>query len=657
MLNVCRLSLVGIIVLVGSIFVFTPGKAEATKPQSCNPTPSSWGTSVSVAVELIDKNGTSKGFAEDFTFLTRTYQPWYSDYSDAGLPGGVVQYPGSKGTVLPNEQRHISKELDANNTNTIECFGINYFKFDVADASDFYALDCYYNPGQFPGYNGVGFEFSGVAVRDVNIDGDWTTGVFEKAEFVEGNVGADGLNSDLNKSSYTIILKYKRIDSAKIKAGKYIPSTHVADGNYSTDANLNNSPISIGGSGSPTVTRRGATSTVNVPVPEPAFTQIDTPAGYKLVCVSVDRQRGTAQPTVERPKDCNSPPNRVENLVGANGDTIYVNYFYDPDPISVSYFPWLQTVKGDVETAGELEGQRIGVLSAPNENRGARHGNPGSLNTPNSEAEYVIAAAANGSKSFCSLNEYTLGTNQANIRSSCAVNKYDISKISFDDINTTISDSFKRNGSGNGAAASACKPYNTKIIGAGSGGSAEINVNDLNNGCVNGAIYKKDGDMILVDPTPGDGKIDINGRGTVWVNGKLTINTNINYVVLSSAVAANRYPNMAIFVNGDVEIDQTVERIDAIIIATGKIKTCSQSAETGVACERRLIVNGYLASDGVNDFGRRFINVAIPNNNSAELIKLTGQSILFPPPGLGKQDSEVASQLQFNLGELPPRLN
>ena len=143
------------------------------------------------------------------------------------------------------------------------------------------------------------------------------------------------------------------------------------------------------------------------------------------------------------------------------------------------------------------------------------------------------------------------------------------------------------------------------------------------------------------------------GRGTVWVTGDLTINKNITYGATTNDPKTT--PNLVIFVEGEVKIDGGVTQIDAAIISMKTISTCTQSGTTGPACSSALVINGFLASGGKIDFARRYFNQATPS--PAELINLTGQSTTFPAPGLDRTDIDVTSKLQINGGEFAPRLN
>ncbi len=346
------------------------------------------------------------------------------------------------------------------------------------------------------------------------------------------------------------------------------------------------------------------------------------------------------------------------------GNTTYIPNCNGKSPlVRPMYYPWLQTQKGDVISLKNIIGQEIGTL--PNlltDHPGARHGNSGNKNTPfsgspaadqqNPESYFVIAEGTGDTVTnhFCSANLYTLGSPQNDNQEACGLrNSYPMSGINIDQIKESLQSTWDQNGAGNNTT---CSPYRTRLIGT---GLASL-IGDLTLGCQGGGIQRKDGDYSLSGffgaPNP-----TITGRGTLWVKGNLTIGKNITYGGIGGFTNPKNLPNFAIFVDGDVTIDQSVTQIDAMIIATGKIYTCTQSSVVTGACSNPLKINGLLASKGKIDFGRRWFNKDNPNINSAENIILTGQSIILPPPGLDKRDSSIDSSLQINSGELPPRLN
>jgi hypothetical protein len=179
--------------------------------------------------------------------------------------------------------------------------------------------------------------------------------------------------------------------------------------------------------------------------------------------------------------------------------------------------------------------------------------------------------------------------------------------------------------------------------------------NSVDIGCPAGGIRKIDGNATIASSV--NPKI-VTGRGTVWVTGSLTIDRDIIYGAATNDPKTT--PNLVIFVEEDVKIGEGVKRIDASIISMGSISTCNQSTVSTRACENKLVINGFLASDKQKiNFARRYYATpyATATPSPAELINLTSQSTTFPAPGLDRTDIDVTSKLQINGGEFAPRLN
>ncbi len=330
------------------------------------------------------------------------------------------------------------------------------------------------------------------------------------------------------------------------------------------------------------------------------------------------------------------------------------------------YYPWVQTQKGDVTSLGAILGQEVGALSNPTAFEGGRHGNVGNKNTPftggpdplstnqNPESYFVVAQGSNdggATNDFCSAHLYTLSSSQNINKESCGLeNNYPMSGVNFEDLKSTLKSTWDQNGAGNNVT---CTPYRTRELGE--NGLSSVLTGNVSLGCSNGGIQFKNGAYNLAAFFASE--INVSGRGTLWVKGPLTISSDIKYTYPAGPIEPRSLPNFAIFVEGDVVINQNVNQIDAMIVATGKITTCAQEAGGVQTCKNRLRVNGLVASGDKISFARRWYDKNNPNVNSAENIVLTGQSIILPPPGLDRRDAPNASSLQINSGELAPRLN
>jgi hypothetical protein len=182
---------------------------------------------------------------------------------------------------------------------------------------------------------------------------------------------------------------------------------------------------------------------------------------------------------------------------------------------------------------------------------------------------------------------------------------------------------------------------------------------DISAGCPGGRLYIVSGNATLNAISPSSGK------ATIWVkNGTLTINGNIGNP--SSVGNINNLLNVAFIADGgNIAITNAVTNLKASLISiqqnsdnnTGKILTCAGFAITTPACSNQLVVNGLFASQGLIEFGRRYYLWSSPGQNPAEVINLPGEVIVAPPPGLDGNAGDIDGSLQFNKGELAPRLN
>lgn len=328
--------------------------------------------------------------------------------------------------------------------------------------------------------------------------------------------------------------------------------------------------------------------------------------------------------------------------------------------------PWLQTYNGDVIASGQVVGQKAGDL-------GAR-----AIGNPDKEAEYLVISAVGGAGPFCSTTNYIL-TNEQATNGNCQngsgyrINGQGLGDSNGDKVIQAINKAWVSNGSGNtgGGSNTKCNPYNTEVRSSLEGTSSTSPVRLAtgygNPSCINGTIIKLNGNRL------GNIAVD-SGRITIWVtadqlaasNGTLTIDNNIVYNYSPGYDDARKVPNLAIIVDGNVNIDSGalltgagVSQLDAAIYATGKINTCSQFSSVVVTspqnCNKGLIVHGMLAGKNGFGFGRTYTN----NGTSpppAEQVILTGQTVAFPPPGLDNlYFGTFDSTSQVDSGELQPR--
>jgi len=384
------------------------------------------------------------------------------------------------------------------------------------------------------------------------------------------------------------------------------------------------------------------------------YTSIEVPNNYRVnrVQTSVgDTDLGTWTCTdfINKTGTCT-----LQGVTITNNTITKIDWFLEPIPQPILYYPWFKTTNGDITSSGGVSGQALGAAANSNDKRGARRaGTTG--NAATNESSFVVAAATGTGNYFCSQQRFVLGVNNEANRnntglSACQTGGYTPAKVDFAKVKASIEKVWLENGAGAVAsgATTSCNPKYATATPVVTDQIAQINT-DLSLSCPAGGIQKITGPVSLP-------ALKVSGRGTIWVTGNLTLNGDITYD--SATNDPKTTANLVIFVDGDVVIDAGVTRIDASIISTGistgNISTCRQSSEPGVTCTKQLVINGYLASKGKINFARRYFNQATPA--PAELINLTGQATTFPPPGLDRVDTDATSKLQINSGELAPRL-
>jgi hypothetical protein len=336
---------------------------------------------------------------------------------------------------------------------------------------------------------------------------------------------------------------------------------------------------------------------------------IEVPTDYKVsrVQLSGGDTSGTA---INCTGDGNTGVCSLAGVQVVNGTYTYVDWFLEKIPQPIEYYPWLQTKNGDVTSAdnsidnGKITGQKIGSATDPNFRRGARRAGAGTA-----ESSFVVAANELGNY-FCSQERFVLGkslVDRDNLDdASCQTGGYAPSPVNFDKVRASVSKAYADNGNGVAVAATQpnkCNPkYATTAVAFGNQPSPILGL-----GCPTGGIQKIG---VQADTVTLSSALTVNGRGTLWIPGKLIINNDIKYGT-STTSDPKTTPN--------------------------------------------LVINGFLASYNQKiNFARRFYNQASPS--PAELINLTSQSTIFPAPGLDRTDTDVTSKLQINSGELAPRL-
>lgn len=123
---------------------------------------------------------------------------------------------------------------------------------------------------------------------------------------------------------------------------------------------------------------------------------------------------------------------------------------------------------------------------------------------------------------------------------------------------------------------------------------------------ISGKLYNVTGDLTI-----NYNIIPINETGMVFVDGTLTINTNLTH--------ANENVGLVLLSKGDINIASTVTRIDAVLIAGGKIYTAGAGCIRNSVSANQLVINGSLITlDSSNNIV--FCRVMADNNTPAEKI-------------------------------------
>jgi len=318
----------------------------------------------------------------------------------------------------------------------------------------------------------------------------------------------------------------------------------------------------------------------------------------------------------------------------------------DTPPLAPAYGPWLQSKRGNVLALGYIESQKEGQL-------GSR------LATAiEKEAEYIIMsymASTPGASNFCSTNKYNFGTVVPPTCSYSAggsgymakvVNKSDIGTLLRDPAVVSLDRAIAAR---TGLAPDACTakaPYLVTTLG---GATLPASLG-ANNSCPVIIKSGSTGGLTVINAST----ISF-GRGTLYVNGDLTINGNIDYSYASTYSSVNLIPNLGIVVKGDIIIANTVTKIDASLYATGKVKTCS-TYPGGASCNQKLTIRGKLAAANGFELGRNYrTGTGIPASlEPAELIIGSGLVEAFPPPGFVNLTASASDQ-QVITTEANPR--
>jgi hypothetical protein len=282
------------------------------------------------------------------------------------------------------------------------------------------------------------------------------------------------------------------------------------------------------------------------------------------------------------------------------------------------FYPWLQTSQGDVVADGKISGQLTS-------NGGTSFAGARLDNATAKEAEFLVISAVADGGPFCSTYKYIL-TNTSSQGTNCSngagynFNSTGIDNDTVDRVIGGVKQAFADNGNNANPTPSACSANDISTA------TVTAMPATISTDCTGGIIYKLSSSTLgATNPTK--------GRATIFVEGDLTITGDISSALSLAQADPRLAQTLAIVVNGNINIASNVGFIDAQLYSTQKINTCTGTLVTTNECSiKRLKVNGSLSAKAGFDFRRTFISEA--SRTSAEQIKLTGNSIVIPPPGL-----------------------
>ncbi|MEI6741926.1 MAG: hypothetical protein WCK71_02290, partial [bacterium] len=295
-------------------------------------------------------------------------------------------------------------------------------------------------------------------------------------------------------------------------------------------------------------------------------------------------------------------------------------------------WPWLQTTNGNVVANGKITGN-----AASDTNPGARL-----ATTPSAkEVEFLIISKVGNGGPFCSNKNYILA-NPLATAGDCG-NGLGYSALNVDSVAGTEDKVVAGVKAAYNDLPAGCKTDTALVSGIPT--SVDLAA------CPNGRIVKYTGTNL--------GSYSLTkGRVTILVEGDLDIGQNIGYGGTMGYSDPRDVPNLAIVVKGNVKILAATPQVDASIYATGTISTCDTAPAK--FCGYQLTINGFLSAQSGFIFGRAYIlgynGQAVPPHAPAEIVNLTLQSVLYPPPGIDygsvfKGDSSV----KIDSSEYQPR--
>jgi hypothetical protein len=396
---------------------------------------------------------------------------------------------------------------------------------------------------------------------------------------------------------------------------------------------------------------------------------VTVPSGYKVTSVNVTYPTAPpaafynipAWPAASSSFTCDGPGNTVSCsasnlwvLFGSNQTQLETKVVWNFESLAITgtyKYPWLQTTQGNVVANGKISGNIASDTLV---------GNRATTSTTK-EAEFLIISKIGGGGPFCSRKNYILTNNSAtNITDSC-VNGSGYSVLNVDSVAgtedkvvagvkaayDTLPEPRLANGifcKGTTASSADFTTTSTPIYALLRRDTTE---------CPNGVIIKY--------TNTASGATDTLINAFTVVKGRVTILVENNLIMLGAPIyyaaerdKAKNVPNLAIVVKGNIGVSKSIDKVDASLYATGTISTCQGGTNLCPASSSQLVVNGFMSAQQGFRFGRVYTNDSL--RSAAEIINLTLQSVVYPPPGIDYSSVfKGDSAIKIDSSEYPPR--
>ena len=326
---------------------------------------------------------------------------------------------------------------------------------------------------------------------------------------------------------------------------------------------------------------------------------------------------------------------------GSADDTVAVRY-------RRRYNPYIKTQNGDVSIDSRIE-----ISEA---------GRPGSYTSATKLAEDVIIAGcrdagpcsftgAVASQYFCSDKGFLFGVGSNSSQSyPCKAGPYSAQNSPNSLVKTSLDKYAATDGSCDNPSTSstaARRPYDVQTVDR-VGLDAILTSGNITDGGAYGCskVVKLNGDYTI-----NNNVAFTQGRATIYVTGRLTINKNVQTNLSGNYTSIAKLPNVALIAN-DIVINPSVTTIQASMYSFNKLKTCGLSYGNS-NCLNKLTIYGIVGAQTGYELGRNYFRY--PVGDPAEEFFGSAQAIAFPPPGFEDIVTEDATAVKYSSGEANPR--